>query len=114
MQVSYRAQDYSARYMILMPASLALLGETEKAISFYLQSTNEVNRIGTNMGDHFHFFLENSRVDYYVAKVYDRQGNTPKAREHYEKFLDLWKDSDPGIEEVEDAKKRLQHYKTKN
>jgi hypothetical protein len=34
-------------------------------------------------------------------------GKTTKAIEHYEKFLDLWKDADPGMVEVEDAKKRL-------
>ena len=30
-----------------------------------------------------------------------------KATEHYEKFLDPWKDADPGIAEIEDAGERL-------
>jgi hypothetical protein len=30
-----------------------------------------------------------------------------RANKYHEKFLDLWKDSDPGIAEVEDARKRL-------
>jgi cytochrome c-type biogenesis protein CcmH/NrfG len=42
-----------------------------------------------------------------ISKIYEQQGNKAKAIEHYEKFLDLWKDADPGIAEVEDAKKRL-------
>ena len=43
---------------------------------------------------------------YMLGKICEQQGDTAKAREHYEKFLDLWKDADLGIAEVEDAKKR--------
>jgi tetratricopeptide (TPR) repeat protein len=42
-----------------------------------------------------------------LGKIYEQQGDTAKALENYEKFLDLWKDADPGIAEVEDAKERL-------
>jgi len=44
---------------------------------------------------------------YMLGMIYEEQGDKSKAIEHYEKFLDLWKDADPGIPEVEDTKKRL-------
>jgi serine/threonine protein kinase/predicted Zn-dependent protease/predicted CopG family antitoxin len=44
---------------------------------------------------------------YMLGKIHEEQGDTAKAIEHYEKFLDLWKNADPGIPEIEDAKKRL-------
>jgi DNA-binding SARP family transcriptional activator len=56
--------------------------------------------------------------DYYVKsyyqldKIYEQQGNTTKAKEHYEKFLNLCKNADPGIAEVEDARKRLAGLKS--
>ena len=44
---------------------------------------------------------------YMLGKIFEQKGNTSRAIEHYEKFLDLWKDADTGIAEVEDARKRL-------
>ncbi len=44
---------------------------------------------------------------YMLGKIHEKQGDTAKAIEYYEKFLDLWKDADPGIAEVEDAKRKL-------
>jgi len=40
-----------------------------------------------------------------LGKIYEQKGWKAKAIYHYEKFLSLWKDADPGIPEV--AKKRL-------
>ena len=44
---------------------------------------------------------------YMLAKVFDQNGQSDGAIKHYEKFLALLKDADPGIREVDDAKKRL-------
>ncbi len=48
---------------------------------------------------------------YMLGKIYERQGNAIKAIDHYEKFLNLWKDADQGIAEVEDARERLAELK---
>jgi serine/threonine protein kinase/Tfp pilus assembly protein PilF len=44
---------------------------------------------------------------YHLGTIFEKLGNTEKAIEHYEKFLDLWKDADPGIAEVDDAREKL-------
>jgi tetratricopeptide (TPR) repeat protein len=44
---------------------------------------------------------------YMLGKICEQQGDTTKALKHYQKFLSLWKDADPGIAEVEDARERL-------
>jgi tetratricopeptide (TPR) repeat protein len=48
---------------------------------------------------------------YLLGLAYERSGWTDKAIEQYEEFLDIWKDADPGIEEIEDAKERLARLK---
>jgi tetratricopeptide (TPR) repeat protein len=42
-----------------------------------------------------------------LAGIYERLGNTDRARYWYGRFLNDWRSADPGTPEVEDAKKRL-------
>jgi tetratricopeptide (TPR) repeat protein len=44
---------------------------------------------------------------YLLGMAYDQSGWGKKAAEQYEEFLDIWRNADPGIPEVEDAKERL-------
>jgi len=47
------------------------------------------------------------QAHYQLGKLYDKKGDAEKAIQYYKHFLDIWKDADPGIAEVEDARKRV-------
>jgi serine/threonine protein kinase/tetratricopeptide (TPR) repeat protein len=51
---------------------------------------------------------------YLLGLAYEKSGWTKKAIEQYEEFLEIWKDADPGIPEVEDARERLEKLKAKS
>jgi serine/threonine protein kinase/tetratricopeptide (TPR) repeat protein len=44
---------------------------------------------------------------YWRAQVYEKSGKTQQALADYQKFLEIWKNSDQGLKEVDDAKRRL-------
>jgi serine/threonine protein kinase len=48
-----------------------------------------------------------ARSTYWLGKIYQRIENTPAAIAHFERLLDLWKNADAGLPEVEDARRQL-------
>ncbi len=93
----------------LQSAIQTMNGDFESAIKPY-ESTFQVwilDYIPMRWLHFIEFLDEHCKADYRIAKIYEEQGTKTRAIEHYEKFLDLWKEADPGIAEIEDARKRL-------
>jgi serine/threonine protein kinase/Tfp pilus assembly protein PilF len=80
-------------------------GDLDKAIAEY---ENLINFDPDNTDRR----IVHPKYHYKLAKLYEQKTWEGKAIEHYEKFLELWKDADEGIPELEDAEKRLTGLKS--
>lgn len=47
-----------------------------------------------------------------LGKIFDQKGYKSRAIMEYKSFLNLWEDADPGIAEVEDARRRLENLQS--
>jgi len=54
------------------------------------------------------------KAHYLLGLAYEKSGWNNKAIEQHEEFLEIWKDADPGIPEVEDAKERLNRLRAES
>ena len=96
--------DYHAIFLETLADTYYRSGDPEKSLETYEKITLlTVSRV--------QFSDVYVKSFYMLGKINQEQGDTIKAIQNYEKFLDLWKDADPGIAELEDAKRRLADLK---
>jgi tetratricopeptide (TPR) repeat protein len=93
-------RDDHALFIEPLALSYYKSGDLEKAIEEY-------ERIISLTTGRLYYGDIYAKSFYMLGKIYEQKDFKGKAIEHYEKFLDLWKNADPGIAEVEDARKRL-------
>jgi tetratricopeptide (TPR) repeat protein len=84
----------------VVPCAYEKMGDIEKAIEAYQKLLN-FDPKGQDRRMH------NPVYHYRLAKLYDAKGLKEQARGEYQKLLEDWKDADPGIPELVDAKVRL-------
>ena len=102
-QASSLLPVYSLFQQILAEATaeaFTLAGDLENAQEHYLRVIR-LNKAETDLGDVY------AKAHSALGTIYADLGQTAEAIQNYQRFLDLWKDADPGLPEVVDAQKRL-------
>ena len=96
----YTVEDVRVLFVDALGLASYRAGDLERSQKEYTRLT-QLNFGKLDAADLF------ARAYYMLGKIYQDQGNTAAAIENYTRFLDLWKDADPGLPEVDDARKRL-------
>jgi len=102
---SHWSNDTHAVFFESLALAYFMAGNLERAREEY-EKTTSLTTGRLEYGDIY------AKSLYKLGKIYEKKGWEGKAIENYEKFLELWKDAEPGIAEFEDANKRLAALKS--
>lgn len=97
--------DEHAFYLDSLASAYFQIGDFENAKELY-EKTVSLTTGRLRWGDIY------AKSFYQLGKICQKKGWEGKAIEHYEKFLQLWADADPGHPDTADAKKQLDVLKT--
>ena len=86
-----------------------MLGRAYLALGKYEEAKAIFERLQSDYIDPQRFFyaLGSVKIYYYLGRAYEGTGEREEAVAQYSIFLDILKDADPRIEEVDDARGRL-------
>jgi tetratricopeptide (TPR) repeat protein len=84
----------------VVPRAYAKIGNIDKAIEAYRKLIDFDPKKADRR-------MHNPLYHYRVAKLYELKGLKDRAKAEYLKLLEIWKDADPDIPELVDARRRL-------
>jgi tetratricopeptide (TPR) repeat protein len=88
-------------YRLLLARAYELNRDPERAVSTYLETVKTKGALGWEPQEAWIL------AHYELGKLYEAQGDTAKAIDFYDRFLTIWRDGDPDLVALADAKKRL-------
>jgi tetratricopeptide (TPR) repeat protein len=96
------------RYRALLAETHGLLNDVESAITEYLAFDDAIHLRNYDFGgDYFDYFYERSKVNFRLARLYEKKGESSKAIEYYSKALAQSKHAGEDLPELIEAKTRL-------
>jgi len=101
----------------VLPSPHRMLGRAYEALGQLRQAADEYEQVLTN--PHLKWDTEVSfpvpavqvLEGFRLAQIYEKLGDTDRARHWYEQFTEDWKDADPDIPELIEARERLEELK---
>lgn len=106
-RASFSAWWSSPFYWRTKASAEEALGRFEAAMEGYKKFRGWMMIARQELRDPVRYFYELSMVDYNLGRLAEKMKNPAAAKEHYQKFLDRMKNADPGLPEVEEARKRM-------
>lgn len=95
----------SMRYDNFILESLAhyynVTGNPDMAVSKYEEIVHNPNQLGWEAQEYW------IKAKYILGKIHEEKGNREQAVKYYQEFLDIWKEADPDLPELIDAKARM-------
>jgi serine/threonine protein kinase/tetratricopeptide (TPR) repeat protein len=102
-----RAHEIQKWFIFEYSLALAYLesGRFGEAVQAFESTLNRCDAIRAS------YALYAVKTYYYLGIAYEKSGSDARAMEQYERFLEIWKDADPDLEALRDARERLARLK---
>jgi tetratricopeptide (TPR) repeat protein len=83
------------------------LGQAHLASGREKEALPWFKKVNESITEHIYEPIDYVRSFYFLGKIYEQQGDMPRARDYYRRFVEQWKDGDLDRERIAEAQKKI-------